>query len=260
LPQFIFEELLMRFGAGPSQPIKKGGKESPFHKIEFRDENYHSIEDFIFYYSRLEVPVARNKALLLAELLLRVKRRNFDGTDPPDTDDEASDAGKEAEEDEEESNVHVVEEKAPLEPPNPNQKLEWTRHTDDNGYPYFFNWKTQESTYDNPFLSQHERDKARFPFLAGDSESESDDELEADKRVERQMAEGIMIFCSIMMQRNFRGGRSRNATRVYLAKTFRKIKNPEDEDPPYVYENVETGDIWKQRPVLFKYLWPNSKF
>jgi hypothetical protein len=142
LPQFIFEELLMRFGAGPSQPIKKGGKESPFHKIEFRDENYHSIEDFIFYYSRLEVPVARNKALLLAELLLRVKRRNFDGTDPPDTDDEASDAGNEAEEDEEESNAHVVEEKVPLEPPNPNQKLEWTRHTDDNGYPYFFNWKT----------------------------------------------------------------------------------------------------------------------
>ena len=268
LPQFVLEDLLMRFGAGPSKPIKKAGGGSHFTSIEFRDENYQSMEDFLFYYSRLEVPVARNKALLLRELIERVKRRNWDGTDEPDTESE----GEGGEEGEEEENAFVVkeneeeggEEEVVRVPPKQGQKLEWNRYTDDNGYPYFYNWKTGASTYENPYLSQHERDKAQFPFLAGDSSSESDDdEVAREKEAEKQMAESIMVFCAIMMQRNWRRRTSRNETRAWLAKTFRKVVNASksgEDDVDYVYENVETGDVWKKRPVLFGLLWPNSKF
>ena len=142
-------------------------------------------------------------------------------------------------------------------------------------------------------MSQKERDRARYPFLQGGSESESDDDetsaLKAEKLMEKELAESITAFCAIMVQRKWRGGRSRMEARAWLAGLFRKIRNGNKEsserrrdeeanleaaeaaaveeagkevdlEPDFVYENVLTGETFTKRPILFKFLFPYSTF
>ena len=84
----------------------------------------------------------------------------------------------------------MVEEVAPVEeeedsPPPQAPKIGWARYMDDNGWPYFYNWNTGVSTYDNPFEY---------------SDSDDEEEEEADKMKREMEARAFMEFCAIMVQ------------------------------------------------------------
>ena len=295
IPSWFFESLLLRFGAGPTKKKTKQGRQEDwqFAPVEFRDESgYNSLEDFKFYYSALEVPVARNKSLLLRELLMRVRRRCWDGSDDECTSDEevrcargaaATDSGAGEGDDVagasessydrggddgsvgggNDSNVFLVgkrgggssargqgaesDAEAPEPKPQSKPRLGWARYADDNGYPYFFNHETQESTYDNPFLSSSD----------GSSDDGSDLDEVANFRKEVE-ARAFVEFCAIMVQCRFRGNVSRNECRRMIAKRFRKVKSSEGDG--WVYEDLEAGKHYEKRPALFGVLWPFSNF
>ncbi len=268
LPQLLLEGLLLKFGAGPPKPPKKGKAKDAFMSIRFLDEahGYESMEDFKFYYSKLEVPVARNKAILLKELLMRVRRRNWDDDSEDSEGEEEGESlvveapvdvpPKTIPEDESERRMEL-EPEYELEPepePEPEPELElevaelprmleWARYQDDNGWEYWYNSNTGKSQYENPFDY--------------DSEDESDEEREAAARE----TEGKMFveFCCIMVQRVFRGNRSRKETRKIIAKKFRKIRAIANTGV-WAYEDVTTGQIYEKRPSIFKFLWPHTKF
>ena len=230
------------------------------------------MEEFKFYYTRLEVPVARLKAMLLRELKLRVdvvesgRAKNYDGESDSDSEDEDDENG-------EDNNVLVHGQTQPDEPEedqkgkkvtcageeNEQQEEEeetppligWKRYKDENGWPYFYNHNTQESTYDNPFIH---------------SDSESDDDSEDDEesfeeRRRKEQARLFMEFCAIMVQARVRGVLERKRTRHLLAKRFRKVIN-DDSNGEYVYEDLQTHEdasrYKAKRPSLFNFVFPQG--
>jgi hypothetical protein len=122
-------------------------------------------------------------------------------------------------------------------------KIGWARYVDDNGWPYFYNWNTGVSTYDNP-------------FEYSDSDEDSDKE-DADRLRKELEARAFMEFCAIMVQARFRGQVERRRCRETMAKRFRKHKAGGGE---YCYEDLDTGKVLKKRPSIIKMLWPGSKF
>ncbi|GMH95716.1 hypothetical protein TrST_g6428 [Triparma strigata] len=292
IPSWFFEDLLMRFGAGPPKKPKKKGEAGGggssgsdiFSTIEFRDENYNSLEEFKFYYSRLEVPVARNKALMLRELKMRVevvesgRAKLYDGESDEDDDDDDDNndddafvvgVGVDVGEGRDSSGgldlaKHSLEPSPSPSPDNTEPEPEsepvavpligWARYTDDNGWPYFYNHKTGESTYENPFDTGE------------DSSDEEDSDFESfEERRKKEQARLFMEFCCIIVQARVRGAQARKKTRFTLAKRFRKVLDLDSavagcEEKTYVYEDLQDKKIHKRRPSLFNYVFPNSKF
>ncbi|GMI03614.1 hypothetical protein TrRE_jg8631 [Triparma retinervis] len=119
----------------------------------------------------------------------------------------------------------------------------WARYVDDNGWPYFYNWNTGVSTYDNP-------------FEYSDSDEDSDEE-DAEKLRKELEARAFLEFCAIMVQARFRGQVERKRCREKMAKRFRKFKGDGER---YLYEDLDNGNLLKKRPSIIKMLWPGSKF
>ena len=322
---FVLEELMTRFGGGPAGKIsKKKGKEEEY-SIEVRDELDRILDDFQFYYDRLEVPVSRLKIKLLRELLAKVdrvpsldeeednsdddedysnktddvlkrgtevyyfdkvkgelrdaivKNTHFDDVEPYYTitfvDDENAEKQtarahltkkwkpKVEEEEEKEEEEEIVEDKP---------RLEWSRYKDDRGHNYYYNNRTGASTYMNPYVKRQQEDSS--------SEEEEEEVFPLPKDPELL---GFLVFCTVLVQKHFRGNKTRkvlwhkrctkpakiiqkrargmlgrNAARRLFAKQIRKTF----EGGSWIYEDITTKQIFFERPVIFKFLFPNSTF
>ena len=346
LPQFLFEEGLLRFGAGPPKPPSKASKNAGVAElpcIQFRDEDSRVMEEFVFYFEKIEIPVAKLKALVLRELVHRFKERSgggeseskfsrgsqcqyFDSEEmrffdvtvakisfdveyeevlytvifldgehegeerqtnqhhllplsaekkkkaelavsdapsvtarahPSPKSDATSNNSSGAENDAPplpkfSSETAVSSTEATQYPPVPSGRLQWTRHTDDDGYVYYYNKTTNESTYTHPFRNEEDEDD-EAEAEAEAEEADSDDEDEKARFAEHTFDS----FCAILIQKMWRARNARNRCRVVLAKSF--VKKYMD-GVGYVYEEVHTKEVFYQRPVIFSRLFKTSNF
>ncbi|GMI59598.1 hypothetical protein ScalyP_jg4708 [Parmales sp. scaly parma] len=125
------------------------------------------------------------------------------------------------------------------------------------------------------------------PYVERGAENENDNDEDEDEIDETTYLPkdpdllGFFVFCTVLVQKRWRGNktrkflfrerhgkdalhiqkrwrgnRSRNAARKLVAKTIRKTF----EGGHWIYEDVTTKQIFFERPVVFKYLFPNSKF
>ncbi|GMI15015.1 hypothetical protein TrVE_jg10981 [Triparma verrucosa] len=151
-------------------------------------------------------------------------------------------------------------------------RLEWTRYKDERGHNYYYNNRTGASTYMNPY--------AKRP-TDGDESSDDDEEEVVFELPKDPDLLGFLVFCAILVQKHFRGNLvrkivrerrceavarrvqarargmlGRNFARRMFAKQIRKTF----EGGSWIYEDVTTKQIFFERPVIFKFLFPNSTF
>jgi len=347
---FVLEELMLRFGGGPAGKVPKKKNNKDEVSIEVRDEFSRVLDEFQFYYDRLEVPVSRLKIKLLRELLAKAPRiPAIDDVEEDDNDDNDNDdddhnidnngadnsssekgilesgtevyyfdkarnelrdalvkkvhfddfepyytivfEGKESKE-RQTTRAFLTKKWAPKvkespkqepvpdsqEPPEPEQepdpkaapRLEWSRYKDERGHDYYHNNRTGASTYMNPYVKPQEE--------SSDEEEEEEEIFPLPKDPELL---GFLVFCTILVQKHFRGNKARklfrqakfgpralvlqkrargmigrNFARRLFAKQIRKTH----EGGTKIYEDITTGQIFFNRPVIFKYIFPNSKF
>ena len=96
---FVLEELMIRFGGGPQGKItaksnNNDNDNDQEFKIEMRDEFDRVLDDFIFYYDKLEIPVSKLKIQLLRELLAKVVRLNNEEEEEEEEEDEEEEEEK----------------------------------------------------------------------------------------------------------------------------------------------------------------------